>query len=295
MFKKFSLFLLVILSLSFCVVQAKTEKLLVSGCGWPQISILDKKTGEILWKHALNPGEDCNDVELTKEGNILYAYTKGARMIDRKEKVLWDFTVKPGEELYTATQLKNGNYFLAMCGKPARFVVLDKTGKQLKEFTYDTGIEGVHGQLRQVYPTEKNTVLIALLGKGEVVEIDHEGKLLGTYPAKGNPFGIVPLKAGGPWLAACGDGGCIVEIDPKKKEITKTYDSSMTAPHKFLFVAEIRTLKNGNLLVANWHGHSADKTQPSVMEFNPKTEKVVWVLPRQEGHGDISTVFAFEE
>lgn len=79
-----------------------------------QVAILDKKTGEIEWSHPLNKGEDCNDVEITREGNILYAYTSGARMITRDQQTVWDFKAKKGEELFTATQLSSGHYMLAI-------------------------------------------------------------------------------------------------------------------------------------------------------------------------------------
>ena len=89
--------------LSYCLLlfpscDDKQEKLLVSGCGWKQVSILDKASGKIEWTHPLQSGEDCNDVELTTEGNILYAYTTGARLINRQQEVLWDFKADEKEE-----------------------------------------------------------------------------------------------------------------------------------------------------------------------------------------------------
>lgn len=45
----------------------KNEKLLIAGCGWRKIAVIDKKTGNPEWEHALGKGEDCNDIELTKE------------------------------------------------------------------------------------------------------------------------------------------------------------------------------------------------------------------------------------
>ena len=87
----------------------KQEKLLVSGCGWKQVSILDKVSGKIEWTHPLQPSEDCNDVELTTEGNILYAYTTGARLINRQQEILWDFKADEKEELYIEAQLLTSN------------------------------------------------------------------------------------------------------------------------------------------------------------------------------------------
>ena len=66
----------------------KNEKLLIAGCGWRKIAVIDKKTGNPEWEHALGKGEDCNDIELTKEKNILYAYTSGARLITPSQEVV---------------------------------------------------------------------------------------------------------------------------------------------------------------------------------------------------------------
>ena len=88
------LFCIVVVISTCCSCSNTREKLLVSGCGWKQVAILDKKTGEIEWSHPLNKGEDCNDVEITREGNILYAYTSGARMITRDQQTVWDFKAR---------------------------------------------------------------------------------------------------------------------------------------------------------------------------------------------------------
>lgn len=149
----------------------KQEKLLVSGCGWKQVSILDKASGKIEWTHPLQPGEDCNDVELTTEGNILYAYTTGARLINRQQEVLWDFKADEKEELYTATQLTDGKYLLALCGNPSRIIELSADGKPIYELTFDTSIADVHSQFRQIVKTPENTYLIPLMGRGEVIEM----------------------------------------------------------------------------------------------------------------------------
>lgn len=94
------------------------------------------------WEHLLGKGEDCNDVELTKEKNILYAYTSGARLITPSQQIVWDYEVKVREEeLFTATQLNSGGYLLAICGHPARIVELDSQGNPLKEIQFETGIQ----------------------------------------------------------------------------------------------------------------------------------------------------------
>lgn len=269
------------------------DKLLVSGCGWKQVSVIDKETQKIEWKHALNKGEDCNDVEITREGNVLYAYTGGARMISFDQKVIWDFKAAPKEELFTATQLRNGNYMLAMCGNPSRIVELDKEGKQIHELRFDVNILGVHDQFRQILPTKNNTYLIPLMGKGKVIEMNKTGQIIRTVDVGGNPFSMKVLKSGN-WLVSCGDAHQFVEADPRKNQILKTIHSDSIPDVSLLFVAELIRSKNGNTLISNWNGHSKDKSQPRLFEID-KNNNIIWTLKTTPETGNISTVFVFDK
>lgn len=54
----------VILSMTFRV--AAQDKLLVAGSGNPDILLVDKQTGKVEWKHALEKGEECNTKRFTQ-------------------------------------------------------------------------------------------------------------------------------------------------------------------------------------------------------------------------------------
>ncbi|WP_370861357.1 beta-propeller domain-containing protein [Parabacteroides faecis] len=278
---------------TYCSCNDTREKLLVSGCGWKQVAILDKKTGEIEWSHPLAAHEDCNDVEITKEGNILYAYTSGARLIDREQQTLWDFKVKKGEELFTATQLPSGRYMLAICGMPSRIIELDPHGQPVEEIEFDTNITGVHDQFRQIVKTPQNTYLIPLMGKGEVIEMNKEKEVINRVECGGNPFTIQILKNGN-WLVSCGDAHYFVEIDPGNKQILRKVGSDDLSNISLLFVAELVRYKNGNTLISNWNGHSQDKSQPLLIEVDPGN-RVVWTLPLHPDIVNISAVYSFKE
>lgn len=269
------------------------EKLLVSGCGWKQVAILDKQTGVIEWSHPLNRGEDCNDVELTKEGNILYAYTSGARMITRAQQTMWDYKVGKGEELYTATQLPFGGYMLAICGQPSRIVELDAQGRTVDEFAFDTRIARVHSQFRQVAKTRQNTYLIPLMGTGEVLEMTREKEVVNRVRCGGNPFAVQVLE-NGRWLVSCGDAHNFVEIDPNDRKVVRSVGSGDLNGVSLLFVAELVRYKNGNTLISNWNGHSRNKAQPLLVEVDARNQ-VVWMLPLNKDIVNISTVFSFRE
>lgn len=286
--------LALLLIVGVCIsCETKKEKLLVSGCGWNQVVILDKGTGQIEWSHQINVGEDCNDAEITKEGNILYAYTKGARMITRSQDVVWDFQSKPGEELFTATQLPSGHYMLAICGNPSRIIELDPKGKQISELLFDTDISGVHDQFRQIVQTSSGTYLIPLMGKGEVIEMNKKKEIVNRVTCGGNPFSVQVLKNGN-WLVACGDAHNFVEIDPVSKLIVDKVDSNDLPGYSLLFVAELVRLANGNTIICNWNGHTQDKSQPLLIEITPGKD-VAWTLPKHPGIINISTAYSFKE
>lgn len=285
---------LIILCISVLFSSCKgREKLLVSGCGWNQVAIIDKQTGKIEWQHFLQKGEDCNDVELTKEGNILYAYASGARLVNRKQEIIWDYKIEGTEELYTATQLSSDGYMLAICGNPSRIVELDSDGSVVNELTFVTGIANVHDQFRQIVKTRQNTYLIPLMGKGEVIEMDDSKEIVNRIKCGGNPFSIQVLDNGN-WLVACGDAHDFVEIDPVQREIVKKVSDADVHGVSLLFVAELIRYENGNTLICNWNGHSKDKKQPLLIEINAKNE-VVWSLPTNSGIINISTVCSFYE
>ena len=287
------LFCIVVVISTCCSCSNTREKLLVSGCGWKQVAILDKKTGEIEWSHPLNKGEDCNDVEITREGKILYAYTSGARMITRDQQTVWDFKAKKGEELFTATQLPSGHYMLAICGTPSRIIELDPQGHPVEEIKFDTSITGVHDQFRQIVKTPQNTYLIPLMGKGEVVEMTKEKEIINRVECGGNPFAIQILKNGN-WLVSCGDAHNFVEIDPAGKQIVRKVGSDDLQNISLLFVAELVRYDNGNTLISNWNGHSKDKSQPLLVEITPDNT-VVWALPLHQDIINISAVYSFRE
>jgi outer membrane protein assembly factor BamB len=285
-----SLLLIVLaLLLTSCTVQ---EKLLVGGCNWDQIAIVDKKTKTVEWTHQLQKGDDCNDVEITKAGNILYAYKGGARLITRGQEVIWDFKVEKGQELYTATELPSGEYLLAVCALPSRIITLNPKGEKVKEQNFDTGIANVHGQFRQIMPTSNNTYIIPLMGKGEVIELTQDGEVIRRVSVGGNPFSA-KITADGNWIVGCGDAHRFVIVDPLKQLVKEQVTLSGNGKPTLLFVAETYGFKNGNVMIANWGGHSKDKTQPQLIEMDSKKE-TVWTLEPSTRINNISAVFPFK-
>jgi len=281
--------ILVVVSCS-CTV---SEKFLIGGCGWDKVAIVDKKSSALEWTHQLQKGDDCNDVEITKAGNILYAYKGGARLITRNQDVIWDFKVEKGQELYTATELPSGEYLLAVCAVPSRIITLNSKGEKIKEQNFDSGITNVHGQFRQILPTPANTYLIPLMGKGEVIELTQTGEVIRRVTVGGNPFSVKLLPDGN-WLVACGDAHKLVVVDSEKQTVKQTIAAEDVSNVALLFVAEMNNYPNGNVLISNWNGHSKDKNQPKLIELDSKSQ-VVWTLAPNDEITNISAVYSFRK
>jgi len=288
-FKGLMLGLLVVISCS-CTV---SEKLLIGGCGWDKVAIVDKKSNTLEWIHQLQKGDDCNDVEITKAGHVLYAYKGGARLITRNQDVIWDFKVEKGQELYTATELPSGEYLLAVCAIPSRIITLNSKGEKIKEQNFDSGITNVHGQFRQILPTRENTYLIPLMAKGEVIELTQTGEVVRRVMVGGNPFSVKLLPDGN-WLVACGDAHKLVIVDPEKQTVKQTIAAEDVSKVALLFVAEINNYPNGNVLISNWNGHSKDKDQPKLFELDSKNQ-VVWTLAPNDQITNISAVYSYKK
>ena len=285
--KKQIIFLAIIL---LCCSCTKKEKLIIGGSGWQQIAIVDKSSGKIEWKHELAPDEECNKVEVTPNGHILYAYKQGAKLIDRKHQVIWDYKVNEGEEIHYASYTGDV-YVLAICGFPARIIELDKNGDPVKEIKFQTAIIDVHEQFRQILKTPQNTYVIPLMGKYKVSEISEEGRIIQSVLTGGTPFSV-KLIDNDNWLVSCGDGRVLMEIDPETRAKINVIETANLNWGTLLFVAEAIRYENGNTLIANWNGNSDDKSQPLLLELNPANQ-IVWRLPYNPEIENISTVFSF--
>ena len=267
--------------------KSSSRYLLVGGSGNNQVSIIDKTTLKELWSYPLEAGTECNSVDVTASGEILIAYRGGARLVNPENNtVVWDIKAPRTNELSSASVLPGGGFLLAWSGHPAEIMELDDTGKIRKTIPFDTGIDHLHSQFRQVIKNRKGNYLIPLMGKGLLVEIDGNGKQLSSVESGGNPFSALELKDG-TIVVPCGDAH-VVKQYRKGKEI-RCLNQNDIEDISLLFVAEVAMCRNGNLLICNWSGHEADKDQPLVIELDAEN-RPVWVLPSGRGIGSVSTV-----
>jgi len=287
--KKLIFFLLAVFWVSAC----NSEKLAVAGSEWNEIAIISKKTGNIEWKHTLESGEECNSIEIMPDGNVLFAYLKGAKLINRNHETIWDYKAKENEEIHSASRLKDGNYLIGVCGEPARIIELDPSGKQIKEITFPTLIFNVHNQFRQITKTDDGLYLVPLLEKQKVNILSLEGRNVGSVFAASECFSVNVLKNNN-LLVSCGRGSRFVEIDPEnpqRENMRYTYEINGGV---LRYVAQIHLYDNGNKLIANSHMYSDDKSQPLLIEIDEE-DNVVWSLPYNKDIKNITAVFPFFE
>ena len=273
---------------------AAQDKILVAGSGNPYIQLVDKQTGKVEWQHALEKGEECNTVALTKEGNVLYSYKKGAKVVTWNHRVVWDYPTPHNTELQSATVLRNGRVLLGICGTPARFVELDRKGKVVNETTLDLKIEKPHSQFRQIFQLRNRNYLIPVMANREVREVSRKGKTVALYKVDGKPFSSLELPDGN-LILPCGDNHCYILMERKTgKELKRVSGDELTGV-SLLFVAQIQQLRNKHLLICNWNGHTKDRAvdEPQLIEVT-EAGAVVWTLDDKKNVGKISAACYLE-
>ncbi len=271
--------------LSSCTKPA--EQLLLAGSGWNKIALIDKNTKTIQWEYPLEKGWECNSVAATAEGNILFAYSKGAKLVTRDKQDVWNVPAPDSCEMQTARILPDGNFLLAWCGHPATILEVDKSGAIISRTEFDTGIEHPHAQFRQVAKNPAGNYMVPLFASSEVREIAPSGQTVKTVKVEGAPFSTAPLPNAN-WLVAGGDGHCVIELNFETGEAVRTIRQGDIAGAPLAFVAELLPTAAGGMYVCNWQGHGAGKA-PQLFEID-KNNQLVWAIEDTATFGMISAV-----
>lgn len=295
---KFKLLIFAVITLLFaaaCSENAPKEKLLIAGSYWDSIAIVDKATKQIEWTYKLPENAECNSVDRLPNGNILFAYKNGARIINRNGETVWDYTDIPEHaEIHTAKVLSDSGHMIAVCGNPMLIIEFDAKGKQTKSLEYDLNVSDPHSQFRQVLKSRSGTYLIPVLADGSIREIDATAKLLKTYETGGIPFSVDELENGN-LLISGGDGHFFAEIDRNSGNILKKTDANSVKNARMEFVAQIKRLPNGNTLVCDWLGHGKEASEtPQLFEVDPENH-IVWSFENKTEVKYISAVCPFSE
>lgn len=268
-----------------------SEKLLLGGSGWDKLVIIDKTTKKIEWEYPLEKGWECNSVDVDSEGNILFSFGEGARLITWDKEVKWNIPAPEEYEMQTAKVLPNGNYLLAWCGYPATILEVNKKGEIILKTDFDTRIQNPHSQFRQVNKNEKGNFLVPLFSSSDLWELAPSGKVLKRIPLEGTPFSTARLQNGN-YIVPCGDAHSYVELDIEKETIISKVKENEIEGITLSFVAQILPTSKGGLYICNWQGHSVDQSSqanPQLVELD-SSGKIIWSLNDNANFGMVSSV-----
>lgn len=281
-----------LLAFSFSSCSEKpAEKLLLGGSGWNKVAIIDKDSKQIEWEYPLEKGWECNSVVATPEGNVLFSYGKGAKMIDSAKQEIWNIEAPDSCEMQTARMLSDGNYLLAWCGHPIVIMEVSPKGDIITKTQYESGIENPHSQFRQVNKNSKGNYLIPFFATSEIREVNPQGEVVGVTRLEGTPFTTVQ-KADGNYWVACGDAHSLAEVNLSDGQIVKRYGESDIEGAKLFFVAGLLPTQNDGLYICNWQGHDSkavEANSPQLFEMD-KDGKMIWSLNDNKNFGMISAV-----
>ncbi|MDR1723739.1 MAG: hypothetical protein LBR84_07370 [Tannerella sp.] len=269
------------------------EKIAIAGSGWQEIAIVDKKTGAIEWKHQLADGEECNDIEVTPHGDILYAYGHGARLIKRDHSTIWDYKANEKEEIHTVSRLKKGGYLVGVCGDPARIVELDSKGNVTKEVKFRTMNFDIHNQFRHIEKNDSNIYLIPLMDKKKIMRVTPEGNYKGNL-AVGFEAYMAKTLENKKLVISCGKDKLFLVLDPLRPQVDKTIYTREVKGASLRFVGEIHLCKNGNIYIANGNLQDDEISSSLLIEVDPLCN-VVWSLPFNREIKNITSVYQFFE
>ena len=203
--------------------------------------------GKIVWE--MSAGGPCYDAWQLPNGNVLFTFKKGAKIVAPDKRTVWEYLGPKGCEIHSCSPIGDGMYLVAEASATPRLLEVDGDGKIVKSISVQTKTKRVHGQFRQVRKTPQGTYVVAQTSERKVCEYDGDGKVIRTIEVPGNPFMALRLPDGNT-LIACGEGHKLIEVDAQDKVVWSVSENGLPG-HPLRFVAGVQRLPNGNTIVCN--------------------------------------------
>lgn len=233
---------------------SRAQQIVVSGSYSPNIAIFDLKDSVQVWNYELPAGSECNSVDATSDGNILFSYRSGVRIVDRAGVTLWDFKVEQGSEAQTATLIDNQRVLVAICGTPSLVLELDAaSGRQLRRVEFDGGHKDAHAQFRQITTSQRGGYLIPLMWANKVIEIDTTGRKIAQWSVPSSPFSVKELCCNRLMVST---KETVVELDRSTSHIDTLINCKL-GDEILYFATEAHRLDDGVTAISNWQGYAA--------------------------------------
>jgi hypothetical protein len=228
--------------------------------------------GKLLWQY---PAENCNDLWVLPNGNLLFNTGKGVKEVTRDKKVVFEYESK--SEIYACQRLDNGNTFVGECNS-GQLLEITPTGQVVKRIKLlPDSVDGGHGFMRNARKLDNGNYLVAHYGLDKVCEYDSEGQLVREIPVTGGPHSVIRLPNGNT-LIACSDHNGeprIVEMDKSGTVVWQITKNELPGI-ELKFMTGMEILPNGNLVFTNWLGHNQFGKAPHAFEIT-RDKQVVWV------------------
>ena len=240
------------------------------------IVFIISEDGKPVWQY---PADQCNDLWILPNGNLLFNTGHGVKEVTRDKKVV--FSYESTSEIFACQRLANGNTFIGECNS-GFLLEIAPDGKIVKKLKLlPEGADGGHAYMRNARKLENGNYLVAHYGLDKVSEYDSEGKTVREIPVKGGPHSVIRLPNCNT-LIACSDHNGeprIVEIDPSDSvvwQITKNEFPGI----ELKFMTGMEILPNGNLVFTNWVGHNPQGKVTHAFEIT-RDKKLVWIYDDQ--------------
>ena len=235
----------------------------------------DGETSKLIYVDQVHPEKDWTvetpkgprDLRRVGEKTILVSHKGGAFEVDLETgKTTW--SVNGYRDVHAAIRLANGQTLLV--GQTDKGVTVHEVDRDGKE-TARVVVEGKRGS-RNAQRLENGNILLTS-GKA-ALEVDGTGKIVWEAPIPNSADDVDRLENGLTVLPT-GSGGTAIYVDKDGKVVATRGGKDVHPDLKINWFAATQTLRNGNLVVANWLGHKPGLTGPHVLEFDA-ANKAVW-------------------
>jgi len=239
----------------------------------------DGETSKLIYVDQFHPEKDWTidapkgprDIRLVGDKTVLVSHRGGAAEFDLETgKQTW--IVNGYKEVQAAIRLANGNTLLAgLTDKGITLHEVDRDGKEAGRVV----VEG-RRPVKNMQRLENGHFLMTCgdPSKKSAIETDAAGKIVWEAPLPG-PADDIDRLENGLTVAPTGSGGTALYLDAAGKVVATRGGKDAHPDLQINWIAATQTLKNGNLVVANWLGHRAGLTGPHAIEFDADN-KAVW-------------------
>ncbi len=238
------------------------------------------------WTTAIPRGS--RDLQIIEGEKVLVSHGNGAGEYDLATgKKLWAIDSFRG--INSARRLPDGNTILGGHGSGGICIyTVDRKGKKLGELV----LKGLR-DLRLMRRLKNGNILLTVSGPYRVIEVDPKGKIVWQARIPGKGYKAVRLPSGNTLVSTAG-AVIIVELDANGKTVSSV--GGKKAHPKLLLdcFSGFDTLKNGNVVVANWLGHGNAGKGYHLIEFDRKNN-VVWTWGDHKAAEQVTNMLLLDE